>query len=371
MSSLRKSTRVRTLTPKVRACLSDTTNKKQLATSAPIAKRTASEAHDDSNNLKKRRVVVEEVNSDKIDPVEKLLSLTNLNNDILNELVNDNSLNISNTNQQDASDNIDEDVDEDEYEDDDIDEDDEDNDQPSSKKNQLTSLNFTKILQDNIRSYYSKFRKSPIEIYNDNSSFALLNKNEANNNSIYNNSNASTIASASNSTPQSPQTPSTSEVPFFRNVNFSGSSRSDYTFDDYFSYDELTDDSSSDEALSPTDKPAPPKKEETKASSLYFPKLSNKMSFHYRQNHSNLNLSLNNDGFESGAVSPLSPASTVDLPSLMYDSTNGLSSNGSSVSIDVNGNHELFKYLNKRSILSGKASEMVGTGNLLINDFFL
>ncbi|ABN67125.2 predicted protein [Scheffersomyces stipitis CBS 6054] len=255
MSSIRKSTRVRTLTPKMR-------------TYSARSKRSRSE----DSPIKRRRIVDEEDNSDKIDPVEKLLSLPNLNNDILDE-----------------------------------DEEDEEEDEDETR-NELVPPNFTKILHDNIRSYYSNFRKSPIEIYNDNSSFAFLNKKE-----------------------EPDQRCHCYNVPFFRNVNFSGSSRSDYTIDDYFSYDELTD-NDTEESLSPTDKPGVKEvSPATSTSSVYFPdSFNNKMSFHYRHNHSNLNLS---DGFDSGA--------------------------------------DIFKYLNKRSVLSGKASEMVGTGKFLINDFFL
>lgn len=321
MSSIRKSTRVRTLTPKMRTCLSDSTNKQ--AIDSARSKRSRSE----DLPIKRRRIVDEEDNSDKIDPVEKLLSLPNLNNDILLDLA------------EEASERDEDEEDEEEDED--------------ETRNELVPPNFTKILHDNIRSYYSNFRKSPIEIYNDNSSFAFLNKKEEPDVSNFSSRSNSNAATASLTTPLSPQTP-TSNVPFFRNVNFSGSSRSDYTIDDYFSYDELTD-NDTEESLSPTDKPGVKEvSPATSTSSVYFPdSFNNKMSFHYRHNHSNLNLS---DGFDSGAVSPLSPGSTVDLPNLNYGGSD---------------NQDIFKYLNKRSVLSGKASEMVGTGKFLINDFFL
>lgn len=239
--TIRKSSRTRTLTEKVK----------------PIGKPT------NSLEPNKRRKIVEE-DADKIDPVEKLLSLTNLNNDILN-LDEPSPMNYLN---------------------------------PSSNNTEQISLNFTKILNDNLRRCYSRLNQNPLEVYNNNSTFALLNKQH---------------------TPET-DTDTTSkrhDAPFFKNVNFNPNSKS-YTFDEYLEYDELTDTDESDEDKSPTTPialPAP---------------LNNKMSFHYRHND-NLNLSLN----------------------------------------PGNEPQDIGKILNKNCIISGKASEMVSTGNFLINDFFL
>ncbi|ODV81450.1 uncharacterized protein CANTADRAFT_24393 [Suhomyces tanzawaensis NRRL Y-17324] len=289
--STRKSSRTRTMTSKVREsfdCL-EPTNK-------PIVRKSDSEVVPS----KRRRIQApEEVNSDKIDPVEKLLSLTNVNNDILN--LDEEETNASVNNEQLQSSN------------------------PISFT-ELKSLNFTKILNDNIRSYYANFRKTPLEVYNDHSSFALLNSSsrKPTNHDIVPN-------------PPSPSTPTFTHnpnVPFFKNVNFNSNSKSNgesYTFDDYFSYGE--------EEKVPSVPAAP-------STSDGFSKVNNKMRFHYRQNHNNLNLS----DFTSCSSSAL---------------------NASSYSVADGDSHDIFKILNKRSILSGKASEMVSTGTFLINDFFL
>jgi hypothetical protein len=103
---------------------------------------------------------------------------------------------------------------------------------------------------------------------------------------------------------------SASAAPFFRAVNFNPKPASAYSFDEYLSYDELAEDD-----VSPSQLPvmAPLK-----------------MSFHYRH-HDNLNLS------------------HTSQPEAW----------------------DVLKALNKRCILDGSASEMVSTGNLLINDFFM
>lgn len=244
--TIRKSQRTRTLTEKVK----------------PIRQTTNSLEHP----AKKRKLNVEE-DADKIDPVEKLLSLTNLNNDILNvdEPSPVNYMNIA-----------------------------------SNNSTEQISLNFTKILNDNLRAYYSRLNKNPLEVYNDNSTFGLLNKQPT--------------AEVDQET-----APKHLDVPFFKKVNFNSNSKS-YTFDEYLSYDDLTDTDESDEDKSPITPISLP------------PPLNGKMSFHYRHND-NLNLSLNQH-----------PESEPQ---------------------------DICKILNKNCLISGKASEMVGTGNFMINDFFL
>lgn len=295
MSSTRKSSRVRTLTAKVRELLPpQPTN-----TLSGSLDYTASEAP-----LKKRKLTETPCTapaSDKIDPVEKLLSLTNTNNDILLDLEG--------------------------YEDDyegDLESQDASKDARLSRgvqnsKNSI-SLNFTKILNDNLRSYYSNFKRCPIEIYNDNSSFSILNRKKEEPVSHQQ-------AAASNQA-----------VPFFRNVNFNPKNPSAYTFDQYLEYDEDDDAAEDDVNTTSTESETEEHVDEGPKGAIHIEKplptlAHNKMSFHYRHND-NLNLSVN------GAKSNSDP-------------------------------QDVFKILNKRSILNGRASEMVSTGNFLINDFFL
>ncbi|CUM65921.1 uncharacterized protein PRCAT00003574001 [Priceomyces carsonii] len=241
--------------------------------------------------LKKRKTNVtknEVEHSDRIDPVEKLLSLNNPNTEILmnfdEEVGFDSQREIPTGAQSDGH---------------------------------LISLNFTKVLNDNLRSYYSNFRRSPIEVYNDNSSFSVLNHRLP-----VDQEKLEDRGKQYKTKDQCLQTP---EVPFFKNVNFNPKQLS-YTLDQYFSYDELTSDN--EEAGKESSESPDPKTPTSLTSNDFAPK----MSFHYRHNN-NLNLSLNKAANEQ----PL----------------------------------DVFKILNQRSVLSGRASEMISTGNFLINDFFL
>lgn len=285
--SSRKSCRRRTLTPKVRELTEEKTNKsvplkRKLTGEEPSVKRVKSES---TQNLKPPSkseptlpVVASVVRNDTIDPVEKLLSQTH-SNDILYNLDEDSHESDSDVDSLASP-------------------------SPSYPAYPNLSLNFNKIINENLRSYYLNFRKSHIEIHNDNSSFSILNKK-----------------------PQEVEERRTykmPEVPFFRNVNFNPQP-STQTIDDYLHYESYEND----EVSSPTDS----EHEELPTSPLVaLPPVSGKMSFHYRQN--NLNLSLSD---YPGRDEP----------------------------------EDIFKFLNKRSVLTGKASEMIGTLNFLIRDFFL
>ncbi|KAK7676049.1 hypothetical protein QCA50_020995 [Cerrena zonata] len=215
MSTIRKSNRTRTLTDKFKESNLTKTNQNQIESPA----------------LKKRRLNDED-DHDKIDPVEKLLSLTTFNNDILLDIDQEQQQ------QQEEEDGEESDSEDSEYE--------------SEEESSNISLNFSKILNENIRNYYSNLKRCPIEIYNDNSSFALLNKQQQ-------------------PQEQPKQPPQQQEVPFFKNVNFNPKPQSAYTFDEYLSYDD-------DEPTTPSTPTVLP---------------NNKMSFHYRH-HDNLNLSTTN-----------------------------------------------------------------------------
>lgn len=263
--SPRKSCRRRTVTSKV----SD-----QLKTNNPVQKRKLASDLDVAP-VKRLKSEFVPLKDDKIDPVERLLSQTQ-DHDILYNL--DESDSIAYAAQPSSA-----------FQ----------QHQPSAYPN--LSLNFTKIINENLRSYYSNFRKTPIEIHNDNSSFSILNKKPQ-----------------QQAECQSYKMP---EVPFFRNVNFNPKP-SFGTIDDYLFYED------EDEISSPTDS----EHEELPSGPLVVLPPTGKMSFHYRQND-NLNLSLSDCKTEEP--------------------------------------QDIFKILNKRSVLTGKASEMIGASNFLINDFFL
>ncbi|KAG7662551.1 uncharacterized protein J8A68_003925 [[Candida] subhashii] len=284
MSSIRKSTRTRTLTVKAKTNTNTAVTKQQVP-------ETHVQDHDQHINKKRkitRETEAQEEQSDKIDPVEKLLSLTSTNNDFLSDLESSSE----------------EEEEEEEY------------------IREIASVNFTKILQDNIRNYYS--RKLRMNQYDD--TFALLNKNTQQ---------SETSQLNSTSEPSSPKPSTRDEVPFFKNVNF-GKSR-EYTIDDFFAYN---DEEEEQEPKSPTEEISSPT---TSSPTLYIPKINQR--FNYRQNHLNLasDYQANSPNNHSQMATGMSPSSSQDI----------------------------FKILNKRCILTGRASEMVSTGNFLINDFFL
>ena len=169
------------------------------------------------------------------------------------------------------------------------------------------SYNFAKVLNDNLQSYYSLFSKSQMEIHNDHSLFAVLNKPRV--------------------TPTSarPKTLRNIQVPFFKNVNFNSSPNFGSKLEDYIDYKDICEESN-DPKHDHSVASAPP----NPSTPLYtFPK---NMSFHYRKNDG-LNLSLTDE-----------------------QSTLGLN-NGRPI-------------LNARSILSGQASETLGPAKFMIREFF-
>lgn len=292
-AALRKSTRARTMTAK--------------ATNTASVRRPETETEPIAKKPRVENVIMSE-DSNKIDPVEKLLSLTNINTDFLTSL---------------------EEVHHEEEE--------------QGKSNELMPLNFTKILNDSIRRYYANAKRNNMAIYNEN--FALLNSRER------------SLAHDLVDTPELSFTHSP-PAPFFKNVNFNSVAKSSSTsLDEYFSYDEdesPLENKHEQPAQEEVSSPLSVEEDEEDPKSnvpakIVTPKLDeqpqqaspvslsitfgNKMSFRYRQNHNNLNLSLHCN---------------------THDNT-----------------HDLFKILNKHSILTGKASEMVSNGGFLINDFFL
>lgn len=228
------------------------------------------------HDQKRRKIHVQDAveRDDKIDPVEKLLSFSHVNTDMLLEM---------NNAEHEAP-------------------------APLANASYPNILyNFNKVIHDNMKLYYAKFRKSQMEIHNDHSSFSVLNKPPVDE------------AADAAKTPAKPKF----QVPFFRNVNFNPTPSFGHHIDDYIHYDDdepLSTDSEQEEIASPKGIEETP-----------IPSLSGKMSFHYRQND-NLNLSLTDE--------------------------------------QKVGDDDVFRFLNKRSVLSGKASEMIGTSSFLVSDFF-
>lgn len=252
------------------------------------------ELHSQQTTAKKSKSMTQlPVEDDKIDPVEKLLCLTNLNNDILFDLdAEDSASEPSSPRSATSSSSISDTSASYEYE-----------DSPLHSSYPNMKLDFSKVITDNLRSYYLSACKSPIEIHNDNSSFSILNKETQH-------------ASGEAASPQKPR-----EVPFFKNVNFNkpkfGNSIEDYLF-----YD---DDESAKFATDLEHEEMPP------TSATFMPQLPN-VSFYRRDDKLNLSLSDQKAWAEPQDIS---------------------------------------KILNLNSVMTGKASETVGTSRLLINDFFL
>lgn len=295
----RKSCRIRTPSLKAQEVQKDSTNKAVTHTE-PVSRKRKSEPVNElhfSENVpakKSKSMTNLALEDDKIDPVEKLLCLTNFNNDILFDLDADDSASepasprsltasSSSSVSSDASASF-------EYE-----------DSPSYSPYPNMELDFSKVINDNLRSYYLSACKSPMEIHNDNSSFSILNKK--------------TQQNANGETGLLLATPMSREVPFFKNVNFNPVPKFGNSIDDYLHYDD--DESNTEEKVPETS---------------FMPHLPN-LSFHYRRDDK-LNLSLSDH--KVGAEP-----------------------------------QDVWKILNKSSILSGKTSEMVGTSRLLINDFLL
>lgn len=285
--SPRKSSRQRTVTTKVQQQNEEKTNKavhivkrRKLSPQDGTTLNSGSETEKQSKFAKPEESV--QYNDRKIDPVEKLLSMTCVNTDILHMEDND-QLALSSSSAASSS----------------------------SPAYPNLSLNFNKLINDNLRSYYSKLCKSPMEIHNDNSSFSILNKQPQ-----------QPLGSQEQSTSLS----FASQVPFFKNVNFNSSSSFGQKIDDYIYYDDDEEPSSTDSEQEEISAPTDPKM-------AVLPTMG-KMSFRYRQNE-NVNFSLSDFQVQN-----------------------------------QNEPNDIFKFMKKRSVISGKASEMIGTSNFLINDFF-
>ena len=213
--------------------------------------------------------------SDVIDPVEKLLSFANRNDNFFSVEESDSEL----------------------YE----------TPEPAS------STRIKGMMDANLKLYYSQLNHR--QRHEGTSSFASLNDEASTSNHQ-----SGEVAKCAESYPV---------VPFFRTVNFNPTKKKAYEFDDYLSYPDLEQDDNVSDSLDQQTSDT----ESIKTPTLKFNTLDNQnMSFHYRH-YDNLNLSLN--------------ASTQ--PEKL----------------------DIFKAMNKRCILSGKASEIVSTGHLLINDFYL
>lgn len=171
------------------------------------------------------------------------------------------------------------------------------------------------------------------------------------------------------------------EIPFFRNVNFNSRST---TFDEYFSYD-LLDEKEEDEIAPHTALPMTPstggnEEEEDDEDPISSPPISYTPPVSPGQDeHSKFMM----QSFDSNNTSGLSPFSVA--PKMRFDyrqkidellnlslSASTTSSNSVPTLSARNGDGvDVWKCLNNTCLLSGKASEMLGSGNIVLTDFLL
>ncbi|CAK9441663.1 uncharacterized protein LODBEIA_P55310 [Lodderomyces beijingensis] len=265
------------------------------------------------------------------------------------------------------------DDDDEEYEDEDED------DEPI----EIESVDFTKILHDNIREYY---RKKGQNQYKD--SFALLNtKNQP----VDLNEEESRRAEEDCSR-------NVKQVPFFKNVNF-GRSR-DYTIEDFVNYDNEEEEAEEAEEAE--------KKENQSSQLAEIPReIGNEVS---PASSASIAPEIDDEDPHSHSISPVSsptasnsqvslsvpstaPSSTTTSPSLYIPKINNfgrysfynnhhhhhyhhhlnqpLSRVSTPGTCCGNDDYFLSKALKKHSLYTGKAREMVSTGNFMLNDFLL
>ncbi|KAI5956574.1 hypothetical protein KGF54_001049 [Candida jiufengensis] len=387
--STRKSNRIRNLTPKA---ITNNLNflvssQQQEQQQQPIKSlKRSSEDNTSTIDLKKRKkssTIEEEeakeaANTDKIDPVEKLLSLTNMNNDFILDLditepnspISDSIKNSSSISSNGSISSIIPTISSKRssslhslkncsynYEDSEEDEDLEEDEEPI----EIESVNFTQILQDNIRNYYKLKLQNQ---YKD--SFTLLNNKNLN---IYSGENLNVITKDSNNTTAT-QSSSSSSVPFFKNVNFGRFK--EYSVEDFVTYGEEEEE----------------KEEEKEEKELQEPKV---------EQPSIINApidSIEDEDPISTTVSPISspttsnislttstnttPATTSPMNSNLYipklnnnwfKNQQSLLSSSYNQSSSQSLNFDISNALKKHSLYT--ASEMVSTGNFMINDFYL
>ncbi|EER31016.1 predicted protein [Candida tropicalis MYA-3404] len=359
---IRKSTRARKLSEKAKTntpTLVDNPQQQQHI----INDNDNNNTNDDDESPKKKRKIsrIEEEESqktDKIDPVEKLLSLSNINQDFLSDFEFNTHHHKSSNCSLDGCDN-DGDISEQESQLSYDENDDEyyEEDYPV----EIENVNFTKIIQDNIRQFYVKRRLQGQ--YKD--TFSLLNKSKDDEFT------PTYQSSTQHQTVQQQQQSNnkSNEVPFFKSVNF-GNKPKEYTIDDYFSYGDEDDEDD---------------KDEQESGSLSESSSRNSLSVSSEEEYSD------SDESDGNGVSPITTPKT-EIKSLYIPKINphhyyyyhgGRFNNSNQSPLfqhqsslnNSNGNNELeqdlSKILNKNSLINGKASEMVSSGNFLINDFFL
>jgi hypothetical protein len=210
---------------------------------------------------------------------------------------------------------------------------------------EIENVNFTQIIQENIRQFYVKRRLE--NQYKD--TFSLLNNKDQ--------EEEEAVPTKSQQTQQSQQPISKPiEVPFFKNVNF-GNKPKEYAIEDYFSYND---------------------EEEEDQGSLLESSSRNSLSVSSEEEYS--------DSSDESDVSPIttpkSETQSLYIPKINHHHhyyhcglgmVNGAGQQYYQQRMDnvMNQEEDLSKILNKNSLINGKASEMVSTGNFMINDFFL
>lgn len=294
----------------------------------------------------------QEEDNDRIDPVEKLLSLNYINQDMNEE-------------EEEEEEDYDSDSENDLDSDTDCSEVDFNND--INKYNEI-SLNFTKILNDNLQKCYSNFNRSPIDFYNDNSSFALLNKQQQYypHQQPYHTSQVPALSPTvshpsinSFQPPPQPQPNNNNAVPFFKSVNFNPKPKTKtHIFDEIISLDDEIDPKDSNSGLYRGN-------ETTMDFQTINPETIDPKSEIFNDattSNSNNNPTESDEELTTPNNSPLLSNSKMCFNYRQYDNLN-LS--------NLRPQPSNLRILNENSILSGKASETIGSGIFLMNDFFL
>lgn len=250
---------------------------------------------------------------DTIDPVEKLLSLTNVNYDFLADIDNESythggDYTFSDSNKSHSCSSIDACCDQ-SYSDSSL-----ETCQSIDDESSIKLPNFTQILNENLRKHYLRSTRDTYR-----SKFSVLNPSSA--------------SSLCESTSAAPSTPVTQQAPFFRTVNFNPAPSKSRGLEEFVLYDDDTPGNDDDESVGPTS----PLNSVAKAGSFAVP---SKMSFHYRHG-SNNNLNLTQPCFKNRSNDK-------------YED-----------------NYDVQKVLNTCLLSSGKGNEMFGSSKFLINDFLL
>lgn len=391
---IRKSNRIRSLTAKASTNNFSFLVPQKESTSAMQNKRSSDQDSQPQPTTKRRkRSYIEEEealhNKDKIDPVEKLLSLTSTNNDFLLEIESEDTTVPHKQQQQQQQLNQPQSHPHYAYELSSEEEEEEVDEEELDEHIGIASVNFTEILNDNIRRYYRNRLQNQ---YKD--SFALLNNKRVEDlqqqqqQQQHHHQQQQSQPQSQSQHMQSNETTFPS-VPFFRSVNL-GSPKKEYSVEDYLTYG----DEEEEEEGGQSPKSLPTATTGSESLSTSTTSLTSLMS-----------LSEDEEDPHSQIVSPISSPSTTSsslyTPENNKATTNDITTSSNTVSstssnwqfkpkinfnywrlrnnqyndnynngFSFNGGDDVSNALKQHSLYTA-TSEMVSTGNFMINDFYL